>query len=43
MHNLYTVPQINLVCKTRKVTVETISKLLEYNTKGHIATYTILF
>ena len=29
--------------KTRKVTVETISKHLEYITKGHTATYTILF
>ena len=28
--------------KTKKVTVETTSKLLEYVTKGHIATYTIL-
>ena len=28
---------------SRKATVETISKQLEYITKGHIATQTILF
>ena len=27
---IYTVPQISLVCETRKATVETISKQLEY-------------
>ena len=34
---------MSLVRKTKKVTVETIPKQLEYVTKGHIATYTILF
>ena len=34
---------MSLVCKTRKATVETISKQLEYITKGHIAMYTMLF
>ena len=32
-----------MVCKTRKATVEAISKQLEYITKGHIATQAILF
>ena len=36
------IPQMNLVCKTRKPTVATILKQLEYVTKGHIATQTIL-
>ena len=35
-------PQKSLVCKTRKATVETISKQLEYITKGHIAVQTIV-
>ena len=34
---------MNLVPKARIVTVETISKQLEYVTKGHIATHAILF
>ena len=34
------IPQISLVYKTRKV--ETISKQLEYVTKGHIAMQAIL-
>ena len=34
---------MSLVRKTRKATVETILKQLEYTTKGHIATQTILF
>ena len=34
------IPQIGLVCDTRKVTVETILKQLECVTKGHIATQT---
>ena len=33
---------MSLVHETRKVTVESISKQLEYITKGHIATQTIL-
>ena len=33
---------MNLVCETRKGTIETISKQLEYIIKGHIATQTIL-
>ena len=36
-------PQMNPVHKTRKATLETISKQLEYVTKGHIAMQTILF
>ena len=36
-------PKINLVHKTRKATVETILKQVEYVTKGHKATYTTLF
>ena len=32
----------NSVREARKVTVETISKELEYVTKGHITMYTIL-
>ena len=36
------IPQRSLVCKSRKVIVETISKQLEYVTKGHIAMQTIL-
>ena len=31
-------PQISPICETRKVTVETISKQLEYITKSYIAT-----
>ena len=31
------IPKISLVCKTGKATVETISKQLEYITKGHMA------
>ena len=34
---------MNLVLVSRKSTVETISKQLEYITKGHIATQKILF
>ena len=34
-------PQMSLVCETRKATVETILKKLEYVTKGHIAMQTI--
>ena len=34
---------MSLVHECRKATVETISKQLEYVTKGHIAMYTILF
>ena len=37
------IPQMSLVHKTRKATVEIISKQLEYITKGHIAVRTILF
>ena len=37
------IPQMSLVRKTRKFTVETISKYLEYITKGHIAMQRILF
>ena len=37
------VPQMRLACETRKVTVEAILKQLEYVTKGHIATYIVLF
>ena len=36
-------PQMSLVCETRKATLETFSKQLEYIIKGHIATQTILF
>ena len=32
------IPQKSLVCETRKATVETISKQLEYITEGHIRT-----
>ena len=35
-------PQMNLVFASRKSTIETISKQLEYITKGHVATQTIL-
>ena len=35
--------QMSLVRKTRKATVETILKQLEYIIKGHIAVQTILF
>ena len=34
---------MSLVCETRKATAFTISKQLEYITKGHTATQTILF
>ena len=34
---------MSLACKTRKATVETISKQLEYITEGKIAMQTILF
>ena len=34
---------MSLVHETRKATVETISKQLEYVTKGHIAMQTVLF
>ena len=34
---------MNVVGESRKATVETISKQLEYVTKGHIAMQTILF
>ena len=37
------VPQMNLFLPSRNSTVETISKQLEYVTKGHVATQTILF
>ena len=40
-HKHMYVPQISLVRETIKV--ETISKLLEYVTKGHMAMETILF
>ena len=33
---------MSLVCASRKSKVETISKQLEYVTKGHVATQTIL-
>ena len=33
---------MSLVCETRKATVETILKQLEYVTKGHLARLTIL-
>ena len=36
------VPQMNLFLPSRNSTVETISKQLEYVTKGHVATQTIL-
>ena len=36
------VPQMNLVLTSRNSTVEAISKQLEYVTKGHVATQTIL-
>ena len=34
---------MNLVLTSRKLIVETISKQLEYITKGHVAMQTILF
>ena len=37
------VPQMSLVCELESTTVETISKQLEYMTKGHIAMQAILF
>ena len=37
------ISKISLVRKSRKAIVETISKQLEYVTKGHIATQIILF
>ena len=37
------VPQMNLFLPIRNSTVETISKQLEYVTKGHVATQTIWF
>ena len=37
------VPQMNLFLPIRNSTVETISKQLEYVTKGHVATQTICF
>ena len=36
------VPQMNLIVASRNSTVETISKQLEYVTKGHVAMQTIL-
>ena len=36
-------PQISLVHESKKATVETISKQLEYVTKSQIAMQTILF
>ena len=36
------IPQMNLFLPSRNSTVETISKQLEYVTKGHVATQTIL-
>ena len=37
------IPQTSLVRETRKTAEETISKQLEYVTKGHIAAKTVLF
>ena len=34
---------MSLACKTRKATVETISKQLKYGTKGHLVKQKILF
>ena len=36
------VHQMNLIVASRNLTVETISKQLEYVTKGHVAMQTIL-
>ena len=37
------IPQMSLDRETTKATVQTISKQLEYDTKGHIAMQTISF
>ena len=36
-------PQISLVCETRKAILETISNQSEYVTKGNIAMQAVLF
>ena len=40
--HLINIPQMNLVCDTRKATVEAILKQLEYVTKGLITMQTII-